>query len=416
MASTPLQLCQHVTQSASTPACWLEQFRSAECKAWRAQKMLSGRFLPSRIVFNSGGPSRPAAAIFPQRRHRSAEFRMTRMFDKSFLRAASAMTMLLAIGLTIRDAAAQETSGTGSRQARQQAIAAIPFDQLTPETRNRLSPILNKPSIYRRLPVTSINVDPDMFLFLVRQPEVLVNIWQLMGVTQMNVERTGPFEFISNDGAGAVSNVELVYGTSNLNIYYADGTYSGSMLRRKLNGRAVMILRTGYRTGKNGQPTATNSLDVFLKVENVTVNLIAKTLNPIIGPTADHNFTESLQFVQRLNETTEKNGIGVQRMANRLTGITDSVREQFIQVAATVYERGVVRTGRAAGQPQASSPGREHITRANLTTIASPATASPAVSPAASYPFTWQASHSSVHVGSPAYAQPGVSTTVGYRN
>ena len=236
------------------------------------------------------------------------------------------------------------SSGTNSRAARNEAKRSVPFNQLTAETQNRLNPVLDKPSIYRRLPLTAIDVDPDMFLFLVRQPEVIVNIWQLMGVTQMSVERTAPFKFLTNDGAGAVSNVELVYGTNNKHIYYAEGTYSGPLLRRKLKGRAVMILNTEYLYGPNGKPRTKNSLDVFLKVENATVNLVAKTLNPIIGPTADHNFVETLKFVQRLNETTETNGSGVQRMAYRLTNLTDEVRDQFAQIAGTVYERGSQRT------------------------------------------------------------------------
>ena len=238
----------------------------------------------------------------------------------------------------------KHASGTNSRAARKEAQRAIPYNQLKNETRNKLKPIVDKPSIYRRLPITSIDVDPDMFLFLIRQPEVVVNIWQLMGVTQMTVERTGPYKFLTNDGAGAISNVELIYGTNNKHIYYAEGDYSGPLLKRKLKGRAVMVLNTEYSYGPGGKPMTTNSLDVFLKVENATVNLVAKTLNPIIGPTADHNFVESLKFLQRLNETTESNGTGVQRMAYRLTSLTDSVRDQFIQVAGTVYDRNNRRT------------------------------------------------------------------------
>ena len=199
---------------------------------------------------------------------------------------------------------------------------------------------------------------PICFLFLVRQPEVVVNIWQLMGVTQMTVERTGPFQFLTNDGAGAVSNVELIYGTNQKHIYYAEGDYAGPLLKRKLKGRAVMMLNTEYAYGPGGKPTTKNSLDVFLKVENATVNLVAKTLNPIIGPTADHNFVESLKFLQRLNETTENNGTGIQRMAYRLTNLTDAVRDQFIQVAGTVYERNNRRTTmKPAGIPT-TAPGR----------------------------------------------------------
>lgn len=231
------------------------------------------------------------------------------------------------------------SKGTNSRQAKKQALNSIPYNKLKPETRNKIAAVVDNPSIYRRLPITSIDVDPDMFLFLVRYPEVVVNIWQIMGVTQMNVDRTGPFSMKSDDGVGAVSDVELVYGTNDRHIFYATGNYSGPLIKRKLNGQAVMILKTNYVLGPNGKPKATNSLDVFVKVENATVNLIAKTLNPLVGPTADHNFVETLKFVQRLNETTEQNGVGVQRMADRLQNIDGSVRTKFTEIAGLVYER-----------------------------------------------------------------------------
>ncbi len=250
-----------------------------------------------------------------------------------------ALTLLFALP-NCANCVAQVTAGTGSKQARQQALKAVPFDQLTPASKTKIGPVLEKPSIYRRLPVTSIDVDPDMYLFLVRYPEVMVNIWQIMGVTRMTIDRTGPFQLKTDDGVGAASDVELIYGTQNKNIYYAEGTYAGPLLKRKLHGRCVMILQTKYERGANGKPKTVNSLDVFVKVENATAGLIAKTLNPIVGPTADHNFVETLKFVQRLNETTEQNGTGVQRMAYRLTNLDQQVRDQFVKIAGTVYERG----------------------------------------------------------------------------
>ena len=122
-------------------------------------------------------------------------------------------------------------------------------------------------------------------------------------------------------------------------------------LRRKLKGKCILILRTDYRKNADGKPVAVNSLDVFLKVENATASLVAKTLNPIVGKTADHNFVESLNFIQRLNETTAKNGPGVQRMANRLTDIKAGVRQDFIKMAGVVFERNS-----ASGNAQAVYP------------------------------------------------------------
>ena len=253
----------------------------------------------------------------------------------------------------------QLTAGTSARKIRQKAVQAIPMQQLTPQTRALITPIIEKPSIYRRLPVTAIDVDPDYFLYLVRYPEVVVNIWQIMGITDMELERKGPFQLKSNDGAGAKSDIELIYGTNNLNIYYAKGSYAGPLLKRHLEGSCVLVLRTDYRKGANGKPQAVSSLDVFLKVENVTANLIAKTVNPIVGSTADHNFVESMNFLQRLNETTEKNGYGVQRMADRLTNLSPDVRKGFVNAAGMVYQRNHPRPARSQSTPPTKNAGFE---------------------------------------------------------
>ena len=204
------------------------------------------------------------------------------------------------------------------------------------------------------MPITQIDIDPDYFVFLVRHPEVVVNIWQIMGITKMETERIGPYELNSSDGEGTTSQVELVYGNNNIHVYYATGSYQGPILKKKLHGRCVMILRSEYERGVEGALKAKCSLDVFLKVENATASLIARTLNPIVGSTADHNFVESLNFLQRLNETTEKNGAGVQRMAGRLQNITPQVRSDFVGIAGLVYQRNLTQANPSS--PSSVSP------------------------------------------------------------
>ncbi len=231
-----------------------------------------------------------------------------------------------------------DVSGSSSRQFRNDALQLVPYQLLNQVTRDKISDILQKPSLYRRLPVNSIVADPDYFRFLTRYPEVIVNIWQIMGVTQMKTKRTGPFTLETDDGAGTVSTLELIYGNENLHIFYGTGTYEGPVIHKKLTGRCVLILRSDYAIDAQGQSQVTNQLDVFLKVDNATLGLVAKTIQPIVGPTADQNFIESLKFVQRLNETTATNGPGVQQMGTRLN-IDDDVRQKFIEVAGLTYER-----------------------------------------------------------------------------
>ncbi len=203
--------------------------------------------------------------------------------------------------------AQQLTLGTSSRSAKDEAIASIPLEELTPESRQKITDVLQHTSLYRRLPVSSIEVDPDYFRLMVRYPEIIVETWRLMEVTQMETERTGPYSLHSNDGAGTISDIELVYGNNSYHLYYGEGTYEGPLNRRPLQGRCVIVLRTEYGESATGAATAINHCDVFLKVDNTAAGFVARTLSPIVGKTADHNFIESLNFVQRLNETTEKN-------------------------------------------------------------------------------------------------------------
>jgi hypothetical protein len=243
----------------------------------------------------------------------------------------------------------------GQRQLRNQTQQIIPWQQLNAEAREKISDVVQNPSMYRRCPSCTIAADPDLFRFLVRYPEVVVSIWQIMGVTQMTAERTAPFVLDTDDGAGTISQLELIYGNENLHIYYGTGTYQGPVFRRKMTGRCVIVLRSLYSVDGLGQPKTTNEMDIFLKMDNVGTNLMAKTIQPLVGPTADQNFLDSLQFIQRLNEKTVENGPGVQHMGNRLN-IEDNVKEKFIELTGLVYERNMRSQLGAMGGNQVPSP------------------------------------------------------------
>ena len=230
-----------------------------------------------------------------------------------------------------------------SRQAREDAIRRIPFQMLDPKTRRKLSRVVSKPTIFRRLPTRTIECDPDMFVFLVRHPEVVVNIWELMGVTSVKVQRTGDYTMRATDGAGTTTNVELVYGSRNQHIIFAEGYYDGSMTRKRLTGRCVMLLTSDYKQDPTKAVRVINQLDVFLQLDNFGADLIARTLHPIMGRTADHNFFESSGFLAQLSTAAEQNSHGVQRLAQRLELVRPEVREQFAGLAVVAGQRAVMR-------------------------------------------------------------------------
>jgi hypothetical protein len=240
-------------------------------------------------------------------------------------------------------AAAGKDEADTSAKSRDEAIRALPVSELTAETRRKLMAVVERPSIYRRLPLKSFDCDPALHRFLVRNPEVVVNIWELMGNSTMTVERVAPYLWKGNDGAGTICDVELVYGTDETHIIYSDGYYEGALLHRKLTGRCVLLLRSGQAQAENHRWFVGDRLDVFLQIDNTAADVVARTLAPWVGKVADGNFDESCLFASKLSQAAEQNAPGVQRLADKLTKVEPPVREEFSRLAAAVQQRAAMR-------------------------------------------------------------------------
>ena len=272
----------------------------------------------------------------------------------------SAVTLGCLLGLFPRPAATQEqrpfaaqlveTAGTADAQARAQAQRAIPYRRLTPEAAAKIRSVVSQPTVFRRLPVTTIDCDPNLLVFLLRNPEVVVNIWELMGITQIELQRRGPFHFAAHDGMGTVSQIELVYGTGTEHLYFGRGVYEGSLLKNKVYGECVMLLRSGTFTGPDGRSKVRNVLDVFLKLDSPTLDLVVRTCQPLFVKAADNNFVETANFLRKLSRTAELNPTGVGELAGRLTQVQPQVRSDFAelvnQVATAAHSNRVA--GRSA--------------------------------------------------------------------
>ncbi len=226
---------------------------------------------------------------------------------------------------------------SSSLQSRQEVLKSIPFDQMTADKRQKIERIVNRPSVYRRLPVQLTAADPQLFTFLVRNPEIVINMWQLMGATQIQFQRSGPYTFKLNDGAGTTSRVELVYGTPDIHIFYAEGFYDGPLVPRRLRGSCVMVLASG-RGEQRGTAYLTSRLDVFLQVEQLGVELLAKTLHPLVGSTVDKNYADTVRFVGQLSRASARNRAGIERLTARLSQVDPEVRRQLQKITARIVE------------------------------------------------------------------------------
>jgi hypothetical protein len=226
--------------------------------------------------------------------------------------------------------------GVSTREARQLAERGVPFERLNPSIRDDVREVLGNPSYFRRMPSQQIACDPQMFTFLVRRPEVMVNIWEVMGITKVKAQRTSPLTFLADDGVGTACKCDLIYSDERLHIYYGTGIYDGSMAPRKVTGRCVCLLRTQDTPGSSNSQDIVGTMDVFLKVDNFGADLLTRTIGPFVGKTADYNFVETAKFISQISLICQTNPAAAQALVMRLDRIDDATRREFGEIVTRI--------------------------------------------------------------------------------
>jgi hypothetical protein len=222
--------------------------------------------------------------------------------------------------------AASGSDATSSRAARDEAVRAIPWKSMSPAGRQTAQSIINNTSIYRRLPTRIIDCDPDLFTFLLQHPEVVIDVWRVMGISQVALIKAPDGSYRGSDGAGTTGNVRYLFsnwgeGAHNTAVVYADGAYQGPPFGTALKAQTIMLMRSDSIRETNGRRYITVKVDTFVRIEQLGVEIIAKT------------------FVSNFSRTAEKNPQGMKRLAGRLNTLDEPTRAQLVNLCFRTAER-----------------------------------------------------------------------------
>ena len=228
---------------------------------------------------------------------------------------------------------------TTSRAARDNAVGAIPVEKLDAKSRAKVSSVLSHISLFRRMPIGVVDCDPDLYLFMVRHPDVVVNIWDVLKISRLKLRTAGPQTYQVTDSAGTLATVEFLYRSHDTHLIYAEGSYEGPLAARPLKGRCLIVLKTGYVRETDGRYYITSRLDTFMRLDQGGVELLAKAFHPLVGKVADNNFLQSVAFLGSLSRTAEVNTRGVQLLASKLAYVRPELRQRMAELAADVARK-----------------------------------------------------------------------------
>ena len=136
---------------------------------------------------------------------------------------------------------------------------------------------------------------------------------------------------------GTSSNLELIYSTPELHIFYAEGSYAGKWLGQGLKGRCVVILRSDFFIERS-RPRVKHQIEVFIRLEEVAADVLARTLKPLIGKLIQYNFEQSSGFIEQIHEVAENRQPGMDRMISRMTHVEPVVKDRFVRLLGEIRQ------------------------------------------------------------------------------
>ena len=229
-------------------------------------------------------------------------------------------------------------AATSSRVARQESVRAMPLNRLNATKRAAVQSVLRSASVYRRMPTQVIDCDPELFTFLIRNPHVITNMWEVLDMSKLRMARTVDDTYQIDDGNSTRGTIRVLatdYGAEAHHriLLYSEATYRVKPFLRPVKIRCVFLLRSGTIRETNGRHYVTAQLDSFVAIDQVGLDLLARTVHPLLGKTADHNFVETMRFVSSFSQAAKKNPAGVERLTRRLTRVSPDVRRELVDLA-----------------------------------------------------------------------------------
>lgn len=234
--------------------------------------------------------------------------------------------------------------GSSSRHARQRAEAALPLEKMTAADRRAIETSLRSTTLYRRLPVELFSCDGDLLSFGLEKPETIVDIWRLLGISRLSLDPVGPEQWRLADGYGTVGLLRLAYHDrrpdGGMLVFHGRGAYTGPLSPKNLTGNCVLMVR--YREAEpmtDGRQRQAIQIDAFLDMDGIGLEIVTRTLQPLIARSAAANLHEICLFMASLSDASMNNPEGVATLAGRLQHTTAADRQTLASIARNAAQR-----------------------------------------------------------------------------
>jgi len=283
------------------------------------------------------------------RRFPTGGYRYAGAFSAKRVTSVMTCVVVIALGSWLQPAAAAALDrpdpevrtvepGSSGRSARQEALEALSRVRMPKDNAKLVRECVRSTTLYRRLPTQEFDCHPELLAFALEHPEGIVDIWRVLEISHLTLDPAGPDQWRMADGYGTVGTMRMLSrsGTAERGVLvmHGRGGYAGPFAPKPLTGNCIVLLRYDYddARGSSGNRVCLKT-DAFLDVDGLGLELVTRTLHPLIVATAGWNVHEICLFMGHLSRTASENPQGVERLSARLTGIAPDQRQQLAVAA-----------------------------------------------------------------------------------
>ena len=236
-------------------------------------------------------------------------------------------------------AAALADAGSSGQEARRRAAAAVPLDRIPEQQRKVVEQCLRAATLFRHLPAETVICNPALLEFVLAKPEVLVDLWRTLGISRLALDPAGPGQWRMSDGYGTTGMVRLLHQErtprGGLLVFHGRGGYTGPLAPRQLTGSCLVVVRhAALEPDLQGRPQQAVQIDAFLDVDGLGLEIVTRTLQPLILRSAAANLHEICLFMSQFSAAGQRNPAGVARLADRMSRTAPADRRTLARLAS----------------------------------------------------------------------------------
>lgn len=225
--------------------------------------------------------------------------------------------------------------GTSSREARESARQGLALERLPAADRQEAERVLRRPTLFRRLPTESFTCDRDLLEFALSKPEVIVDLWRVLGISRLALDPTGPGQWKMSDGWGTEGSLRVLRHDRTPQggslVLLGRGGYNGPLAPQPLTGTCVLLVR--YRETDrqaDGKVRHAMQVDAFLDADGLGLEIVTRSLQGLVCRSSASNLHEICLFMAEFSATADENPAGVARLATRLSQVDAADRAALV--------------------------------------------------------------------------------------